>query len=257
VLALNDGAFATDGPVTAEVSLGTGSTAVDVVVGSVTLEFGVDPLEPGVPVESTNAISMSIGEDNALGDSVHLDIVWSAGDDEWTEELIVQVTDLPWFDCPEDPDPEGDLALPYDFDIAGCAYRSDGLMLQVRVDSYVPYDPNVVFVDWVFYEVPAQYTIESVGGVPDFEEGCVLAPQPDPPLVPSEPIDILFEGNSIIARIAIVDLGALGNNVQVAIGAGSCPDVFFCDTYPPGALNFNVEAGTYNCDGNSFIPLNW
>lgn len=254
VLALNDGAFDTSGPVTAEVTLGTGSTAVDVVVGSVTLEFGDDPLEPGVPVESTNAISLSIGEDNALGDSVVLDIVWSSGADEWTEELIIQVTDLPWLDCPHDPDPEGDLALPYDFDIAGCAYRSDGIMLQVRADSYIPYDPNVVFVDFVFYEVPAQYTIESVGGVAAFEEGCVLQ---NDDIVPTEPIDILFEGNSVIARIAIVDLGALGNNVQVAIGAGSCPDVFFCDTYPAGALNFNVEAGTYNCDGNDFIPLNW
>jgi len=263
ITALNDGAFDTSGPVTALVSLGTGSTADEVIVGTTTLEFGTDPLEVGVPVESTNAFEISIpeqnaaGEDNALGDSIVLDVVWTAGADSWTEELVVQVTDLPWLDCPEAPDPEGDLALPYAFDIAGCAYRSDGVMLQVRADSYIPFDPNVVFVDFVFYEVPAQYTIETVGGVPDFEEGCVLAPQPTPPLVPSEPISILFEGNSVIARIAIIDLGALGNNVQVAIGAGSCPDVFFCDTYPPGALNFNVEAGTYNCDGNDFIPLNW
>ena len=127
-------------------------------------------------------------------------------------------------------------------------------MLQVRADSYIPYDPAVVFVDFVFYEVPQQYTIESVGGVPDFELGCVLQNDPAPF---TTPIDILFEGNSVIARLAIEDIGALGNNTQVAIGAGSCPDVFFCDTYPPGALNFNVAEGTYNCDGNDFIPLNW
>ena len=37
----------------------------------------------------------------------------------------------------------------------------------------------------------------------------------------------------------------------------SCPDVYFCDTYPVGALAFNIEAGTYNCDGGNFIPINW
>jgi hypothetical protein len=253
--ALNDGASATSEAVTADITLGDGSTAGDVVVGVVALEFGDDPLEPGVPVESSNAISISIGPDNALGDSIVLDVVWTSGDDEWTEEVVIEVTGLPWIPCPEPPDPEGDLALPYDFDISGCAYRSDGIMLQVRADSYIPYDPNVVFVDFVFYEVPDQFTIESVGGVPTLEAGCVLQ---NDDLVPSEPIIILFEGNSVIARIALADLGpALGNNVQVALGAGSCPDVFFCDTYPPGALNFNVEAGTYNCDGSAFIPLNW
>ena len=252
--ALNDGAFATDGPLTAHVALGDGSTADGISLVPVDLDFGEDPLDPEATVESTNGVLIELGPDNALGDNIVLDVTWTAGDDEWTEELIVEVTGLPWIDCPEAPDPEGDLALPYDFDISGCAYRSDGVMLQVRADSYIPYDPAVVFVDFVFYEVPQQYTIESVGGVPDFELGCVLQNDPAPF---TTPIDILFEGNSVIARLAIEDIGALGNNTQVAIGAGSCPDVFFCDTYPPGALNFNVAEGTYNCDGNDFIPLNW
>ena len=44
---------------------------------------------------------------------------------------------------------------------------------------------------------------------------------------------------------------------EVAFGAGSCPDVYFCDTYPENVLLFNVAEGQYNCDGNGFMSLNW
>ena len=126
-------------------------------------------------------------------------------------------------------------------------------MLQVRVDSWTPFVADVLFIDFFFYEVPNLYSIETVGGTPDFESGCVFGSG----LPTSVPIFVELSGSSAIARIALPDIGEIGNNTQVAFGAGSCPDVYFCDTYPFGALNFNVAEGTYNCDGNDFIPINW
>jgi len=253
ITALNAGSVVTDGDLTVEVAQGVGSTAPDFLVGVGTRAFPGGPLDPGAEVESAGSFEIGLGEDNRLGDSVVLDLTWEAGDDTWTETLVVEVTGKPWTDCPEAPDPEGDVLNGQAFDIAGCAYRSDGEMLQVRLDSYTPFPADIAFVDFFFYEVPSLYSVETIGGVADFESGCVFGSD----LEESEPIAVEFAGNSITARVLLDDLAEIGGNVQVAFGAGSCPDVYFCDTYPPGALLFNIEEGQYNCDGGDFIPLNW
>lgn len=253
ITALNDGSVVTDGALTVDIVQGTGSTASDFIVGVGSLEFGSDPLEAAEAVESTASFEIALGSDNALGDSIVLDLTWQAGGDEWSETLIVEVTGLPWTDCPEALDLEGDVVGDQEFDIKGCAYRSDGGMLQVRLDSYTPFQSNISFVDFFFYEVPALFSVETVGGSADFESGCVFGSD----LEETEPISVEFIDNSVIARVLLDDLDEIGGNVQVAFGAGSCPDVYFCDTYPFGALDFNIELGQYYCDGNNFIPLNW
>jgi hypothetical protein len=253
VTAINDGAFATDGALTAGVVDTATGTTTDYTFVPETLEFGPDPLDPEGTMESTNSFEVSLGEDVKLGDSIVFELAWTAGADVWNELLVLEVTGLPWTDCPATADAEGDPVNGYAFDIAGCAFRSDGERLQVRLDSYTPFDASTLFVDFFFYEVPDIYSIETVGGSPDFETGCVFGSD----AVETEPITITAEGNSVSARILLDDIAELGNNTQVAFGAGSCPDIYFCDTYPPNVLLFNVAEGTYNCDGNGFISLNW
>ena len=190
-----------------------------------------------------------------MGDTIVLDLEFTAGADSWTESVTLDVTGLSWVDCPEPPDALGDNVNDSPFDIAGCAYRSDGTLLQVRLDSYTSFTPAQAFVDFFFYEVPQLYSIESVGGNAFLEDGCVFGNDITNVTVPVS-VDV-SSGQSATARLAIVDLGILGNNTQVAFGAGSCPDIYFCDYYPSSALMFNIEQGSYNCDGNSVIPLNW
>ena len=253
VTALNEGDFATGEAVIAGVVDTATGSASDYTFTPATLDFGADPLEPGVPVESTSSFEIALGPTARMGDSIVLELAWTAGSDVWTEELVIEVTGLPWTDCPWQEDVQGDVVNGYVFDIKGCAFRSDGDMLQVRVDSWTSFDPTTLFIDFFFYEVPDLYSIESVGGSADFEEGCVWGTD----LVETEPIAIAMEGNSVTARILLDDIGALGNNTQVAFGAGSCPDIYFCDTYPEYVLDFNIAEGTYYCDGNGFINLNW
>ena len=253
VTAINDGAFATVGPVTAGVIDTATGSATDYTFTPETLEFGVDPLEPGAPTESTNSFEIALGPEARMGDSIVFELAWTSGSDTWSEELVVEVTGLPWTDCPWQDDVQGDAVNGYVFDIKGCAYRSDGEMLQVRLDSWTAFDPGTLFVDFFFYEVPDLFSIESVGGSADFEDGCVWGSD----LEETEPIAIATEGNSVTARILLDDLDALGNNTQVAFGTGSCPDIYFCDTYPENVLQFNIAEGTYYCDGNGYINLNW
>jgi hypothetical protein len=255
VTAINDGAFVTGDPVIAGVVDTVTGSATDYTFVPETLEFGVDPLEPGVPVESSNSFEITLGDDARLGDSIVLELAWTSGSDVWTEELVVEVTGLPWTDCPEGEDLQGDVVNGYSFDIKGCAFRSDGVRLQVRLDSWTPIDPTTAFVDFIFYEVPFLYSVETIGGVPDFEDGCVFGDN-----LPADEIEVpevSVGGMSVTARIRLDDIIALGGNTQVAFGAGSCPDVYFCDTYPENVLLFNVAEGQYNCDGNGFMSLNW
>ncbi|MEE2828643.1 MAG: hypothetical protein VX498_05620 [Myxococcota bacterium] len=253
--ARNDGAFATDGALTATYSIGSGSTAGFNLSGSDPLDFGSSPLGPGASIEASNAIQLALETTALLGDTMVLDLVYTAGSDSWAETLTLEVTGLDWLDCPYPDDAEGDAVNDSSFDIQSCAYRSDGTLLQVRVDSYTPFSPPQAFVDFFFYEIPSTYSIESVGGNATLESGCVFGDDITELTVPVS-VDV-SSGTSATARIALEDLAALGNNTQVAFGAGSCPDIYFCDAYPSTALSFNIENGTYNCDGNSFIPINW
>ena len=252
--ARNDGAFATSGPLTATVAVSAASTAQFVLSSSVPLEFGASPLEPGASIESTNSFQISVDSAALMGDAMLLDVTWTSGADSWTEELLLDVTALPWLPCPEADDPEGDVQGGGEFDIRSCSYRSDGVMLEVQVESWVPYTPSTLFLDVFFYEVPGLYSVETVGGNADFEDGCVFGDD----LVESVPIAVdLTRSPTATVRVALADMNILGNNTQVAFGAGSCPDIYFCDTYPAAALSFNIEQGSYNCAGSDFIPINW
>jgi len=253
--ALNDGAFDTSGPLTASYSVGVGSTATFIMGSGGPLTFGTEPLAAGASLESTEGIDLSIDSTALLGDTVVIDVVYSAGSDSWSETITVDVTGLPWLDCPYAADAEGDNVNDSPFDISTCSYRSDGVLLQVKVNSYTTFSPPQAFVDFFFYEVPSLYSIESVGGNAALEDGCVFGDDITDLTVPVS-VEV-SSGESAIARVAIDDLGILGNNTQVAFGAGSCPDIYFCDYYPSTSLMFNISNGTYNCDGNSFIQLNW
>jgi len=251
----NDGAFATDDAVEAAVSVGDGSTALFTLSAGDALEYGGAPLAVGALLESSNSFQLSVDPSALLGDGMVLDVVLTAGADSWTEQVTVEVTGLPWLACPEPDDLMGDVvSTTGGFDIKGCSYRSDGEVLQVKLDSWTEYDASILFLDFFFYEVPNQYSVESVGGSVSFEDGCVFGD--DQPTTVPIVLD-LSSPTSAIARVALDDMNILGNNTQVAFGSGSCPNVYFCDTYPAGALTFTIEEGTYNCDGDDYIPINW
>jgi len=253
--ALNDGAFDTEAPLTATYSAGAGSSAQFVLGGSGQLTFGSAPLEAGLSVESDNTIELSVDASALLGDTMVIDVLYSAGSDSWAETIVVDVTGMPWLDCPYPDDGEGDNVGGSSFDIKSCAYRSDGVLLQVKLNSYTTFSPSTAFVDFFFYELPNLFSIESVGGNASLESGCVFGDDITTVTVPVS-VDV-SSGDAAIARVAVDDLGILGNNTQVAFGADPCPGIYFCDYYPSTSLTFDLKAGSYNCDGNSFIPLNW
>lgn len=250
----NDGAFATDGPVTASLAVSPSSTAPFILSGTPSLDFGSAALGAGAELESSNAIQLAVDPAAIMGDAMVFDVTWAAGSDTWQQEVSIDVTNLPWLACPAADDFQGDVVAGGEFDIRSCSYRSDGVMLEVQVESWVPFTASTLFLDVFFYEVPFIYSVETVGGVPDFEDGCVWGDDRKE----SVPIAVdVSSSPTATVRVALADMNILGNNTSVAFGAGSCSDIYFCDSYPQGVLNFNIAQGTYDCNGPGFIPINW
>jgi hypothetical protein len=260
LIATNDGAFDTGGALTATVSVGTGSTADFTMSSPSTVSFGTEVLAVGETRTSVDTFTVVLGPDAEMGDSIVLDIEFASAGDLWSDDGLLEAVGLDWLPCPWDDDPEGDVVGSGTIDIKNCSYRSDTDLVQIRMESYTDFDPATAFVDFFIYETPELYVVESVGGNPDFEIGCVF---PDTPLLDpdeeftSEP-RIDFTSNTATLRFALPDISALGNNIQVAFGAGSCPGDYFCDLYPGlPALYFDLLNAQASCDGAEFIPINW
>lgn len=257
VIARNDGAFDTAGPLEVTLSVGTGSTADFTMPSSSTVSFGSDPLAVGEERTSDDTFTVSLAAGALMGDSIVLDLAFESDGDTWTDEGLLEAVGLDWLPCPGDLDPQGDTEAEGAIDIKGCSYRSDTDLLQVRMEAYNDFDPATAFVDFFLYETPELYVVESVGGNPDLETGCVFGDDvPDDEI--TTPLDITFTSNTATLRLALDDLGVLGNNVQVAFGAGSCPGTYFCDVYPGlPALFFDLFNSQASCDGPEMIQINW
>jgi hypothetical protein len=250
----NDGAYATGAAVTATLTpLFAESSATFTTAATSSLTFGASPLEPDTSVESDVAFSLSLDASNLMGDLMVFDVVYSSDGDTWTEQLTIDVTDLPWVDCNEPLDPVGDNFAGSDFDIKGCASRSDGQILELRLDSWTPYDPAVTAVWFLMYEVPSVFSIEWVPPSLEFETGCIGGVNlPNPALIPT----VESDGMSSIARLDVADLNEIGRNISVAFGAGYCAGPNdYCDTYPANATTFS--SGNGSCNESLFIPISW
>lgn len=249
----NDGAFAFAGPMTATVTLGTGSTAL-FTLGTTTLDFGAAVLAPGESADASGPLEVAVDPSALLGDRMVLDIQFDDGQDQWTETFVLEASGRPWTDCNSPLDAQGDHGGASVFDIKGCAYRSDGDMLQLRLDAWSPFSTPHLSLWVFFYEVPNQFTLEHVPpGAPDLEVGCVAQDQDVPTTVP-----VLVENlddDSVTVRIATGDLGILADNTQVAFGTEYCTGTWWCDVYPDYAVQYS--AGSIGCNDFLYVPVFW
>lgn len=252
----NDGALSTTGPVTGTLTPALGdSSAVFVAPGSTALTFGPSLFAPGESAEAEQSFALSVDVSALMGDTMVFDAVFESDGDQWTEQLVIEVTGIPWAPCSEPDDPMGDSVGGFEFDIKGCATRSDDTLLQIRLDSWTEFNPGSTAVWFFLYEVPIQYSIEYVPPGLDFEEGCiggedVAAPVMNPTVV--------SDGFSATVRLHLDDLGTngeIGRNVQVGFGVGYCSEIQYCDTYPSNAVSFG--GGVPTCNESFYIPVSW
>jgi len=250
--AINDGSLPTSGPLTAAVTASPNSP-VPVTITAGNLSFGSDTLDPGSTAISDQPFELAVDANALLGDRMVVDITWQSGSDSWTDEYTIDVTGIPWLPCNAPDDPQGDEIAGTGLDIKSCDYRSDGTMLQVRVNAWEEFDPTVQSLWFFFYEAPQLYTVEFVPPAPPvLETDCIGGTD----VTTALPLSVDNQLNtSASVRIGLDDLNELGNSLQVAFAAGYC--LGFCDSWPDTAVQWQPANGVLSCSNNQFIQINW
>ncbi len=250
--AINDGDLPTNAALTAIVTASpTSPVPVSITAGN--LSFGSGTLAPGETVTSVQPFELEVDTSALLGDRMVIDITWTSGSDTWTDEYTIDVTGIPWYPCNFEDDPFGDEIAGTGLDIKSCDYRSDGTMLQLRVNAWQEFDPTVQSLWFFFYEAPSLYTVEFVPPAPPvLESDCIGGND----IVTALPLDVDNQlTNSASVRIGLDDLNELGNSLQVAFAAGYC--LGFCDSWPDTAVQWQPANGVLSCSNNQFIQINW
>ena len=257
VVTTNAGALATAGPLTLEVVTSGAPGFTVTALGAA--QLGV--LEPAQEAIAADLIEVSVDPDALLGDSLPLELRWSSGGDTWTQEARLELGG-DWIPC-DGEDPSGDmLGTEWQgawLDLRGCSFRTDGELLQLRLGSWTPFDPATVYAAFFFQGALGLYTLESVGGTADLETSCVFGANVEPEELTFEPLVSVDDPWTVTARVGLADVGATAGSVAVAFGANSCPGTWFCDTWPAGALEFDLGSGSgnYSCNAAGFLPLAW
>lgn len=251
--AINDGSLPLGAPLTATVSASPSSPTPFTLVNGNNIEFGSTLLAPGEAASATSGFELGVDPGSLLGDRMVVDVLWSSGSDTWTSELTIDVTGVPWLACNAPDDPMGDVVSGLGMDLRSCDYRSDGTMLQLRVNSWNEFDPTTQALWFLFYEAPSLYSVEFVPpAFPVLEDGCLTGNDISPTALPLTVDNQLTTSASV--RIGLDDLNELGNSLQVAFAAGFC--LGFCDVYPTSATVW-PSGGNPVCSQSQFIQINW
>jgi hypothetical protein len=251
--AINEGSLTLSGPLTATVTASPNSPVPFTLVSGNNITFGSGLLDPGASAVADVGFQLGVDPGALLGDRMVFDVAWSAGADSWTSELTIDVTGLPWFACNAPDDPMGDQVGGTGFDLRSCDYRSDGTMLQVRVNSWSEFGPTTQALWFLFYEAPSLYSVEFVPpAFPVLEDGCLTGNDISPTALPLTVDNQLTTSASV--RLGLADLNELGSSLQVAFAAGFC--LGFCDVYP-NAASVWPSGGNPSCSQGQFIQINW
>ncbi len=251
--AINDGSLALGAPLTATVTASVNSPTPFTLVNGNNIEFGASLLAPGDAASASTAFELGIDPGALIGDRMVLNVLWASGSDTWSSELTIDVTGIPWLACNAPDDPMGDALNATGMDLRSCDYRSDGTMLQLRVNSWTEFDPTTQALWFLFYEAPSLYSVEFVPpAFPVLEDGCLTGNDISPTALPLTVDNQLTTSASV--RIGLEDLNELGNSLQVAFAAGFC--LGFCDVYPTSATVW-PSGGNPVCSQSEFIQINW
>lgn len=255
LVARNDGGLPLDAPLTATVAASPNSPTSFTLSNGNNITFGSALLAVGETVTADVAFELGVDPAAILGDRMTVEVTFSSGSDTWVEEYDLDVTGLPWLPCNGPGDAMGDV-LPGNqvFDIASCDYRSDNATLQVRVNSWTPFDASIQSLWFLFYEAPSQYSVEFVPpAFADLEDGC-LSGNSVTPLATALQVDNQLETAATL-RVGLSDMSVLGRNIQVAFAAGFC-GTNFCDVYPDSAAVW-PQGGAPSCTQGLYIPISW
>ena len=171
-------------------------------------------------------------DSGAAGDA--LDLVLSLSDTSrtWTLPFSLTLGEPPWQPLSTTDDAAAD-SLGGAVDLARARWRVIDGVLQLEVESHVPFDPSDAFLeswatspgaDWTFYRLVLQSgSVELQGyGTSGFVDI-------------SEPVVSFPDATTMRFDITLADLGLRMNSLSLGLAAGWCgPPEYYCDHAPDG-----------------------
>lgn len=243
---INNGDLSTEGSLVATLSVESSSTAV---ATAATDEVTFRELASGRSDEADDAIDVEV-TGGADGDTV--DLLLTVVDDVRSYEVRTQLIlgEPLWETIDASGDPSGDALDGWDFDIAGGEYRVDDGVLQLRLESYTVFDPDMLFIeswgystvaDWTYYRLVLQSGVASVEGY----DGSFT--------IISNPVVSYPSATEVQLDITVADLGLSLDSLSLGFASGWCgPDEYYCDHFPDG---WGYPYDSWN--PSAFYDLSW
>jgi hypothetical protein len=237
-----------------EASVGTVSGSLSVeATSTVTAEVSTN-------VESFGTIGVNASRDadpftvqvtgGAPGEQLDLLLTLTDGSRSYAARTAVAMSEPVWQSMYPIDDNIGDTLSGWPFDLESGSYREFGGVLQMRLTSATPFDPNTLFIeawglstgaDWIYYRLVLQSNVLTMQGYDgtfvDLGEATLSYP----------------DAQTVQFDVPIAMLGLLLNEISFGWGSGWCgPPDYYCDHYPDG---WGYPYDSWN--PGSFYDLTW
>ena len=225
----NVGDLGADGVVSVSLSLGTTTTAVATVTSD---DDTLGTMSEGR--ERDAEFSVSVDSSSALGDILELSLQFEDNSYNYTSSVDIVLGERPWIALSTSQDDAGDH-YQSDFDLLNAYYRSDGIMLELMIESGEPYVSATAFVeawmvagggDYSYFRLVLQSGSANLQGYDSSGFNSIGSPTVD-----------WVDATHVVMSWPISDMGSvIGDSVDVGFGSGWCgvQTDSFCDHFPNG-----------------------
>lgn len=241
----NVGLITTFGVVRCELAITGGSADAVVLQSSGT--FGL--LDPNEAEDENDFVIEALA--GADGDDIQLQL--DCTDDRTSYEVPLEVVlgVPPWQWISSTPDAYGDTSNLYPFDLVNGEYRCDGTTLDIVLESAVPYDIDIAFIEawgssngseYEYFQLVAQ---AGLGFLRGYNAGVFTTL--------SNPTVTQLDDYRLMISVDTTNMGLVVDSVDLGFASGFCADTYYCDHFPDG-WGDPYQAGFVT---SLWFPLSW
>lgn len=188
----------------------------------------------------------------SVGDSMEMQLDCTDGTHPYIAEFELVIGEPPWLPLSLTGDPRGDNVGSYGFDFIRGQYRSDGVTLDIRFESAVPYNLGTLFLESWMESIGANYTyyqlvLQSGNAKLRGYDFGVFTQLLVPEITPED-------ATTLTISFPLSPLSLTLDRLSAGFGAGFCGgDTYYCDHFPnawgdPYQVGFNEE---------NFAEMSW
>ncbi len=186
-----------------------------------------------------------------FGDDLDFRLTCGDGTETYWVDFELVLGEAIWLDIDAIGDDAGDAVNSYPFDIVGGRYRSDGVTLEIELESAEPYDAGTLFVEsWMlsdggeydFYQLVAQSGVGTLRGYDGSFHDL------------GEPLVTNVDDTHVVIELNLAEMDLALPSLSAGFATGFCGGAdYYCDQYPDDWGNpYQTGLVTWR-----FADMNW